>query len=314
MAVPTFSPIEPTSVDLETPIGPGPFDLAEFTQRAKARLGDGAILSDVATQAVDMASRADVPIRELSRVIERDPGLGMQIIRIANSPLYAPSAPIEALELAIMMLGLRECQSVILASGISRMMRSVSLEEEWLRSSLCEHAVMCGVICRRLNQYFNLELHGSEFAAALLHDVGYIVIGAIRPEWLANADAINSVETPTVIRDEQSFWGTDHAEIGAAFAEAVGLPPRLTDVVRHHHDFRHGIDPKLTALVALGDRLANHLRHHADLSEYEFAEDDSLNFLGTSCGLRQEHIHPIQLTKSLGDVVSDARKLSSSMF
>jgi HD-like signal output (HDOD) protein len=288
------------------------FDVAKMVQRAKAKLGDGALLSDVATQAVEIASRPEAVIRDLTEVIERDPGLGMQIIRIANSALYSPDRPIEALERAIMMLGLRECQSVILASGISRMMRSVPLEEDWLRSVLCDNAFMCGVICRRLNQYLNLKLHGAEFAAALLHDIGYIVVGTVQPDWLARAEALNMGESRDIIANERTEWGTDHAELGAAFASVVELPAKLVDVVRHHHDFAHADDPLLTALVSFGDEITNHLQRGLELNEFDFESQASLRFLADTAHLRREQVHPTQLVQCLSQVSQDSEQLSKA--
>jgi putative nucleotidyltransferase with HDIG domain len=73
------------------------------------------------------------------------------------------------------------------------------------------------------------------FTAALLHDVGKLVLG----EFVA--DDFNKIEnllSPEVAfqKAEDMVLGTNHADIGASILNQWSLPSGIVNVVRWHHD------------------------------------------------------------------------------
>ena len=89
---------------------------------AYSRMGDGPLLSDVAARGVQIAGDPDATVNEFTAVIEQDPGLTARFLGVANSAMYGSPRTIKCLNQAVMRLGFRECQNIIYASGIARLM------------------------------------------------------------------------------------------------------------------------------------------------------------------------------------------------
>jgi putative nucleotidyltransferase with HDIG domain len=73
------------------------------------------------------------------------------------------------------------------------------------------------------------------FTAALLHDVGKMVLGRYVKEDIAEIDGEDMQDVPFV-QVERSMFGTDHAEIGANILRRWSFPPAMITAVRWHHD------------------------------------------------------------------------------
>ena len=68
------------------------------------------------------------------------------------------------------------------------------------------------------------------FTAALLHDIGVVVVAKIAPSW-----AHNHVGLEEQIAQEKAEFGATHAEIGAHLLDLWGLPQVLVEAVGAHH-------------------------------------------------------------------------------
>ena len=91
-------------------------DLSE-QQRLTARLRDSAlsgelklpVLPAVAADVLACIDGDDCDAHSLAELIQRDPSLAANLLRVANSARFAPSEPIVSLNQAISRLGLGRC-------------------------------------------------------------------------------------------------------------------------------------------------------------------------------------------------------------
>ena len=88
--------------------------------------------------------------------------------------------------------------------------------------------------------------------AALLHDVGRLVISRLHPGYKVYFDAIS--RTPEQrLREEREQLGIDHALVGGVLARRWNLPARIAVAIeRHHAEDAEG----LAAMVATADLVA----------------------------------------------------------
>jgi putative nucleotidyltransferase with HDIG domain len=90
--------------------------------------------------------------------------------------------------------------------------------------------------------------------AALLHDVGKLVLAAAHDAW--PRDVLGAARTPEErVRAERRVLGYDHATAGAAALERWKLPERVVEAVASHHDEGVGLE---AAVVRLADMLAHY--------------------------------------------------------
>lgn len=90
--------------------------------------------------------------------------------------------------------------------------------------------------------------------AALLHDVGRLVISRLHPGYKVYFDAVS--RTPEQrLREEREQLGIDHALVGGVLARRWNLPARIAIAIeRHHADDAEG----LAAMVATADMVAHY--------------------------------------------------------
>ena len=90
--------------------------------------------------------------------------------------------------------------------------------------------------------------------AALLHDVGRLVISRLHPGYRSYFDATS--RTPEQrLRDEREQLGIDHALVGGVLARRWNIPQRIAVAIeRHHADDSEG----LATLVGLADMIAHY--------------------------------------------------------
>ena len=115
------------------------------------------------------------------------------------------------------------------------------------------HAAATQLAAQRISQELDQPMTGSLSTAALLHDVGKVVLAH------AYDDYEGLVAVPATpeerVRLERQALGIDHAVAGAVALRRLGLPPELAAAVERHH----GVDASGDAgLIRLADMLAHY--------------------------------------------------------
>lgn len=118
--------------------------------------------------------------------------------------------------------------------------------------------------------------------AALLHDVGRLVISRLHPGYKVYFDAI-SRSPEQRLRDERDQLGIDHALVGGVLARRWNLPQRIAVAIeRHHAEDADG----LAAMVATADMVAHY-------SQGEAVSPERLRAAGERCGLDNEGLRDL---------------------
>jgi putative nucleotidyltransferase with HDIG domain len=118
--------------------------------------------------------------------------------------------------------------------------------------------------------------------AALLHDVGRLVISRLHPGYKVYFDSIS--RTPEQrLRDERDQLGIDHTLVGGVLARRWNLPSRIAVAIeRHHAEDADG----LAAMVATADMIAHY-------SQGEAIAPERLHAAAEACGLNREAVRDL---------------------
>src|SRR6186997_229218 len=118
--------------------------------------------------------------------------------------------------------------------------------------------------------------------AALLHDIGRLVISRLHPGYKVYFDAI--ARTPEQrLREEREQLGIDHALVGGVLARRWNLPQRIAVAIeRHHADDADG----LAAMIATADMVAHYCQGEAIAPE-------RLRAGAARCGLSDESLRDL---------------------
>jgi HD-like signal output (HDOD) protein len=237
-------------------------------------------LPEAATRAMAIAKDPDSSLARLSAVIERDPALAAGILKLANSALYRTGHGVCSLHQAVVRLGVRECQNLILAVGMRSLFRSVPRARQHRYEDLWRHSYLTASLCRRLNAVLGLPFDGEEFAGGLAHDIGRVLLALGAPDHAEAADPMDFVEGPDVLLRERAVLGTDHCYFGSWFANLNHLPAPLVSAVQFHHAPDQAEEHKpLVALVAVADHMANYFQRQQRVEGYDAANNPAWDLL-----------------------------------
>jgi HD-like signal output (HDOD) protein len=217
-------------------------------------------LPAVATRAMAMANDQNSSLMDFSQLVQRDPPIAAGLLKLANSPLYMTGKAVQSVDQAVVKLGLRICQDLIVAVGMRSMFQSLSAARLAFCEQLWEHSFLTGMVCQKVNKTFNLRCGGEEFTAGLLHDLGRILIAIACPQDIDLLGVVDLVEAPDVLRREQEAVGADHCHLGSWFAAQNKLPSGIVPAIRYHHTPAQApTGGNLVALVALAEHVGNYL-------------------------------------------------------
>jgi HD-like signal output (HDOD) protein len=251
------------------------------------------MLPALAMQALDLARDPDCSVREFTSVIERDMTLASDMLRMANSMVYSRGVPILSLQQAVVRLGFRQCKNLIMASSAASLMTELTELEENVRQALWKHGFLTASVASFLNRAMNLGFQGEEFSAALIHDIGRMLLALLDPRAFSVADPLDFQEgdhdcQQSLLTRERDLLGADHCVLGGWFVEYSGLPPSLAEVARLHHGNAATLSKfPLVALVAAADHMANHLQCGLGPDVYDPATNTAIHCLSQSRAQRQ---------------------------
>ncbi|TAL32209.1 MAG: HDOD domain-containing protein [Spirochaetes bacterium] len=195
-------------------------------------------------------------IQVISDKIMGDPALATDVLKLSNSAGFVPAKRIETISEAVMTIGLKNLNAVLVATGARRIMdkRFQKFEQIW------NHCNLVAFYARRIAMKFKLsKVVENAYLAGLLHDLGKIVMLSTDLN-LTNsiADIVQNrkIRTSTVI--EEISVGISHAQIGALIAEKWGFPAYLIEAIRHHHTPLAASQPhaELVGVVYLANLIA----------------------------------------------------------
>jgi putative nucleotidyltransferase with HDIG domain len=141
-------------------------------------------------------------------------------------------------------------------------------------------------------------------AAALLHDVGRLVISRLHPGYKVYFDAAS--RTPEQrLRDEREQLGIDHALVGGVLARRWNLPQRLAVAIeRHHAEDAEG----LAAMIGAADMVAHYTNGEAIAPERLMASCDRI---GLGPDALRDLLYELPLATSEAGRISEPCPLSA---
>ncbi|MBI4001674.1 MAG: HDOD domain-containing protein [Nitrospira defluvii] len=175
-------------------------------------------------------------LKKAARIVAKDLGMVTKILQLVNSAFFGLRTHVSDPEQAVALLGFDTIKSLVLSSQVfaqfdQAKLPSFSLDELW------RHAMLTGTYARRIakEEGASQQVMDEAFTAALLHDVGVLVLVANRPDDYGRV--LDLVRT-TQVSDwsaEREVFGADHAHVGAYLLGIWGLSDGIVEAVAFHH-------------------------------------------------------------------------------
>ena len=206
-------------------------------------------LPAVAIQVLELVRDPNSELSQLARLVSKDPAMVSKILRTANSSIYSPATKVSKLTQALSMLGLQTVRVLVLGFSLVRNLKNYKHRgfrplEYWRR------AIYSATAALTLAQRVHLELQEEAFVAALLMDIGMLVLDELFGDQYGkmNEKARSHSE---LVKLEESQLLTSHGEVGGVLAEIWGLPQVLASPIKWHHKPAEVEDPSLRQLAQI---------------------------------------------------------------
>lgn len=200
-----------------------------------ARLKDVPALPTGSARILQQIQAPDADIPNLARLIEYEAGLTANILRLANSAYYGCSRTIGSVREAIVRLGTQRISELIVSVSVAPMIQQPLKGYDLPAGDLWVHSAAVAIAARELQATLGVSAPDCLFTAALLHDIGKIVLGGFVETNAESIAALVAAENLSFETAEQRVLGVDHAEVGATLLEMWNLPPAIVEIVRWHH-------------------------------------------------------------------------------
>lgn len=184
---------------------------------------------------LQIANNPEAGIADIMRTIEFDPGLTSNVLRLANSAYFAGPRSISSLREAGVRLGAQRIVQLVLASVVSPMARQPVKGYDLPAGQLLDHLIATAVGVEELARELRIPMPPHAFTAALLHDIGKIVLSTFADVDAGPITQLAVAEGISFDIAEVRILGIDHSETGAILLESWQLPPEIIEVVRWHH-------------------------------------------------------------------------------
>lgn len=176
-------------------------------------------------------------IEDISSVIEFDPVLTAEVLRYANSVMSGSKRRIDSVKGAVIRMGAARILERIIAGHLESDLKQPVDAYGLLQNELWRHSVAAAVAAESLGAFTGMKITGLAFTAALLHDIGKLLVGKVIGRELLTSllDKMNNDSSLSFETVERNLIGYSHAQIGAQLCGAWNLPDRLVIAVRDHH-------------------------------------------------------------------------------
>jgi len=192
------------------------------------------MLPEVASYVLKIALEDDVSVARLAGLIEKDQTLTARILCVANSSYYKRSRTIYTVRDAAVVLGLDAIKTLALGLCVLDIFPQSS-DSAFDYAGFWRHCLGCAVYARNMMSATNESLASKAFSAALLHDIGKVVINQTQPKRYEKLLDLAKDGTKPLIEFEQETLGTTHAEVGRQILEHWELPKIYTEIAWCHH-------------------------------------------------------------------------------
>jgi putative nucleotidyltransferase with HDIG domain len=261
------------------------------------------------------SSTEEVSVDEVVRLVSYDNSIAAQCVRLAGSPLFGLAQVPGSIKGAVMSLGLRRVETILLTCCLGRAFPagkwSLDPEVFW------RHSLGCAMVSRKFSEKLASVDGEKAYMAGLLHDLGFAVNCLVFPREFATAMERAGRDEIPLHEAERATMGFTHCETGQALAEKWNLADDIVEVIAHHHAIEHSQKAQpLVALVHLSDLLCRmrglgygyYERHKVDL-----ISDPAWTIL------LQEHrdlegVDLVRFTFELDDAIEEIHALVATVF
>ncbi len=193
-----------------------------------------ASLPDTTVKLLRLLDDATVEAGLVSSVIDKDPALTANLLKLCNSAYYGMRRQVGSVHEAAVLLGNRTIVTLAFATSMGDILRGALHAYGMERDDMWRHSLATALAASRLVVATGQgELKDRAFTAGLVHDIGKFLLDRALGEAVDRLPQNATGEQ--MLEAERRILGFDHCEAGAALATAWNFPEMLVVAIHNHH-------------------------------------------------------------------------------
>jgi HD-like signal output (HDOD) protein len=206
----------------------------------------------VARRASEIIKDPKSSMTDLANVVKLDPSMSSIILRWVNSAYYALRQPVVSIEQAVVFLGQRTVQNLVLSASVASFMSKPLPGYALEKGDLWKHSVGTAAGARLIMQAITPSQAEDAYYAGLFCDVGKLAFDILLQKGLIQQTFKVDPAHPRPFQEtETHIFGYDHPLVSAAMAKRWKLPDYLVQVIQFHHSPARVSDPYKTMAYAV---------------------------------------------------------------
>jgi len=183
-------------------------------------------------------SIADDPLSsmaDLAAVIKYDQAITANILKVANSPYFGLRKKVDSIQQAITYLGMDQILDLVLIHVSGGNLKGGQKGYDLDGGELWRYSVSSAVLARKVAELKKIKTSHLVFTAALLKDIGKVVLNDYVGEYLDEIAGLVSTQNISFRQAEKAVIGIDHAELGRIVARKWHFSQRMEEMIGNHH-------------------------------------------------------------------------------
>ncbi len=261
-------------------------------------------LSPVAVKLVEISSDDNCSLNDLISLIEKDPSLAVNLLKMANSAFFKSGQPVGSLQQAIMRIGFHQLRVM----GLSLSLRNtfpmgkvgpIDYENFW-RISLYR-----GLIAKSLAHHLKSCNPDETFVAGLILEIGFLIFYDLFLKGRKDENIPDVGELEELLQWEEEHYGIHHRTVGEFALRYWKFPDQIVNCQKNFGEQAMGNETLPLAKICELARIFSHAMLHKETDFHTL-------FLGVreSLNLSDEVINDIILaTFEQVDLIAESLKL-----
>jgi putative nucleotidyltransferase with HDIG domain len=238
-------------------------------------------LPHILLQLINTCNAERGSLKEISRIIEKDPALTSRVLSLVNSAYYSKNNSIRNVDGAVVFLGTNAVKNIAICSSVHEVFQKVKSGSGFNLKHFWWHSLRCAILAKSIAKKQKFRDPEEAFLFGMLHDIGKIILWVNFPE--KYADLLQKRKgRPDLILSGEAQLGADHAEIGAWLLNKWNFQHEIVDAVLSHHHSMYSMltAPPLAQFIYVANLLSSDsgekIREGLDASEKLFGFTQSV--------------------------------------
>jgi putative nucleotidyltransferase with HDIG domain len=214
------------------------------------------VLSKVVSHAIKIISDPNCSIRELVDVISKDQSISAKVVKLANSAFYGTPRRITSLSEALVRLGLKTTNSLLITASVSNLFKNMANSNILNQRQLWSHSYAVAFTSGSIAKASRRADRDLAFTSGILHDIGKLILANYLKSSYEEVFKLALNSNAELWDVEEKTLGFSHATVGGLVLDHWSFPEAIiTSIANHHKVISESEFDPLVGILQLSDGL-----------------------------------------------------------